>query len=205
MIVLVLVSASLLLCPFILQLLWLFWWSMSPKSVCSHDWLFITHYLWLQNCKLSSLGHSLALLWFVGLIFSIHEGHRWSFKHLSLWRRVLAFLPEASCPGYANLKPSNWLSETNQNEFDSFTALVLRSIAESSGEVETSLLGLQIRAGMEDNAASLYISRKTSWRECLKANCGHSPAWLPRRYTSVVAHGYVPVYLHTVVRQCGWG
>lgn len=46
------------------------------------------------------------LLWFVGLIFSIQEGHRWSFKHLShsLCRRVPALVLEVSSPGYANLK-----------------------------------------------------------------------------------------------------
>lgn len=53
---------------------------------------------------------------------------------------------------------------------------------------------------MEDNAATLYLTAKTSRRECLKANCGRSPVWLPQRYASFVARGYVSVYLHAVVR-----
>lgn len=49
---------------------------------------------------------------------------------------------KASSIGTLKSSPPDWLSVTHPNPFDSFTALVLGSIAESSGEVETSLLGL---------------------------------------------------------------
>lgn len=49
---------------------------------------------------------------------------------------------KASSIGTLKSYPPDWLSVTHQHPFDSLTVLVLRSIAKSSGEIETSLLGL---------------------------------------------------------------